>query len=150
VGYLVVFFSLLCLDTTKLALFSGSSIRTREETPIFTPNKRVKIRHRTAYECPEMVKRYSSTLSLTSVVSGWVVSTTPWPYYPSTNDPVSTVQDIGWAPQAVTENVAPPPGFKLVPSRWSSFFFQNCGKINAVNELAGFIWLRIGTGGGLL
>jgi hypothetical protein len=42
VGYLVVFLSFFCLDTTKLALFSGSGIRTREEKPIFTPNKRVK------------------------------------------------------------------------------------------------------------
>jgi hypothetical protein len=61
---------------------------------------------------------------------------------------VSTVQDAGWAPQAVAENVAPHRNLNLCPQD-GAVFFLNCGKINAVNELAGFIWLRTGINGGL-
>jgi len=45
---------------------------------------------------------------------GWVVNVTPRQLYPCKRDPVSTLQEAGWAPGPVwtgVKNLASPPGF---------------------------------------
>jgi hypothetical protein len=41
---------------------------------------------------------------------GWVLNTTPRPFYPRGTDPIPTVQEAGWTPRPVwvgAENLAP-------------------------------------------
>ena len=67
---------------------------------------------RTDHEGPEAKQRYSSTLSLTSVLDrgGWL---TPRPgrFASAKKDPAPIAQEAGWAPRPIwtgAENLAPP------------------------------------------
>jgi hypothetical protein len=69
-----------------------------------------KVQPRTCHESPEREQSYSSTLSLNSAIDwGWVVNATHRPLHTRERDPVSIVQEAGWATGLVwtaAENLA--------------------------------------------
>ena len=69
-----------------------------------------KFHPRTGHEGPKEEYRYSSTLSLTSALD-WGGQSTPRPgRFTPGEDPITTVQEVGWAPGPVwtgAENLAP-------------------------------------------
>ena len=61
------------------------SLRLPQVTTLIYPNSysiKGKTNPITSHEGPLVEKRYSSTLSLTSTLYGWVVNATPWSLYP--------------------------------------------------------------------
>ena len=72
---------------------------------------KVKVGPETGHESPEGEWRYSSTVSLTSVLDG-VGWSTLRPLYPQERDPVPVVYEVGWATgSGRVRKISPPLGF---------------------------------------
>ena len=77
------------------------------------------------HEGPEVETRYSTTLSSTSALDGggWSTSRPPPTLYPRGRDPLSIIQEAGWAPGPVWT------GTEKFPPHWDSilreYIFHN-------------------------